>query len=374
MGSFDLGGSFAAGGAAQALRDLFAQRVQQTALLQRDRALAEETRQHLAEEALRGRGLDEQAAYRQMQQNELNRTHQANEAIRLGTEGEHQANTIPPNTFLPETDPAVATMDKTGYGSLLTKQPAIQAQGPDFQGPTPEGTTIADYANGRQAGRLKTASAKQQADAASQAQKTAAEQRAEAAQKETARHNSAMETAAANKPAATVVVQTVDGDGNPITKIVPKTAGDTYVKPAPGTVANRVASAETVNAVGNDLIQKLSDPKVASQLGPAMGRYNNLREFVGNPPPELAELAGQIESYALANMGVHGMRSAQGAQKITELLDRRHTPESLAATIRGLSDFSSRFAANNKPKAGATPQSGSAPVRHRYDMNGNPIP
>jgi hypothetical protein len=125
---------------------------------------------------------------------------------------------------------------------------------------------------------------------------------------------------------------------------VPKTAGTEFAKPANATTANRVASAETVNEVGADIVSKLSDPQFKATVGPAMGRYATLRDFVGDPPPEFSELAGQIESYALANMGVHGMRSAQGAEQIKHLLDQRHTPESLAATIKGLNDFSTRFA------------------------------
>jgi hypothetical protein len=148
------------------------------------------------------------------------------------------------------------------------------------------------------------------------------------------------------------MVQTVDENGNPVTRMVKKEAGASYVKPANATTATRVASAETVNEVGTDIIHKLSDPKFASVVGPALGRAGTLRDFIGNPPPEFSELAGQIESYALANMGVHGMRSTQGAEQIKKLLDAHHTPESLAATIRGLNDFSTRFVEHNKPKGG----------------------
>jgi hypothetical protein len=156
--------------------------------------------------------------------------------------------------------------------------------------------------------------------------------------------------------APVVMVQTVDENGNPVTRMVKKEAGASYVKPANATTATRVASAETVNEVGTDIIHKLSDPKFASVVGPALGRAGTLRDFIGNPPPEFSELAGQIESYALANMGVHGMRSTQGAEQIKKLLDAHHTPESLAATIRGLNDFSTRFVEHNKPKAaGAAP-------------------
>ncbi len=153
---------------------------------------------------------------------------------------------------------------------------------------------------------------------------------------------------------ATIVVQTVDENGRPVTKIVPKVAGASYAKAPSGTTETRLASAQAVNQTGADIITQLKDPKVRGMLGPAMGRYGTLRDFIGNPPPELAELAGSIESYALANMGVHGMRSAQGAEQIKQLLDRKHTPDSLISTIEGLNKFSSHFMENEGRKPGAT--------------------
>jgi hypothetical protein len=174
-----------------------------------------------------------------------------------------------------------------------------------------------------------------------------------------------------------VMVQTVDAQGNPVTKFVKKEADASYLKPANATTANRVASAEAVNKVGNDIMAKLSDPKYAAVVGPALGRASSLQDFIGNPPPEFAELAGEIESYALANMGVHGMRSAHGAEQIKALLSGRHTPASLIASIRGLQNFSNTFVDGNKPKAGggsATPTTAATPAKRiRYDMNGNPI-
>lgn len=122
--------------------------------------------------------------------------------------------------------------------------------------------------------------------------------------------------------------------------------GQTFQKGEGATTENRLASAQAVNQTGEDMISKLSDPVYASQVGVAMGRANTLRDFIGNPPPEFADLAGMIESYSLANMGVHGMRSAQGAEQIKHLLDQKHTPESLIATIRGLNQFSNHFMQN----------------------------
>lgn len=151
---------------------------------------------------------------------------------------------------------------------------------------------------------------------------------------------------------AMITVHTVDAAGNNVTKVVPKTAGSEFAAPVNATTANRVASAETVNRLSDDMLARLADPKLASTLGVVMGRYNTLQDFIGAPPPEFAELAGEVESFALANMGVHGMRSAFGAKQISDMLNQKQTPESLAAKIRGLSKFSKDFAEHNKPTTG----------------------
>ena len=142
-------------------------------------------------------------------------------------------------------------------------------------------------------------------------------------------------------------------------------AGQTFQKGSGSTVENRLASAEAVTQTGNDIIAKLNDPAYAKQVGPALGRYNTLRDFIGNPPPELSDLAGMIESYSLANMGVHGMRSTLGAEQIKKLLDARHTPESLAATIRGLNQFSLHYM-ENEERAGAKPSSAAPAAEYDY--------
>jgi hypothetical protein len=169
--------------------------------------------------------------------------------------------------------------------------------------------------------------------------------REQAARAETARHNKAMEDAAGN---ALVKVEHQDANGNTVIEWKPKSEvkGQTYNKPLSGTLANRLASATAVNQTGNDIIAKLSDPAVAATLGPAMGRFNTLRDFLGNPPPEFSELAGAIESYSLANMGVHGMRSAEGAAKINAMLNEKGTPASLIAKIKGLQGFSTHLLEN----------------------------
>lgn len=146
--------------------------------------------------------------------------------------------------------------------------------------------------------------------------------------------------------------------------------GKSFEKPPSGMVQNRLDSAEAVNQTGNDIIAKLSDPAYAKTVGPALGRASSLRDFIGNPPPEFSELAGMIESYSLANMGVHGMRSAEGAKQISAMLDGHHTPQSLISAIKGLQGFSTHFLQN----AGKTPPAAPGPRYLSTDPNaGQPV-
>lgn len=345
----DIGGGFGAGGAVQGLQELLKQRFLQAQQNQQanqfQQTLAEQNRKNVADEGLRQQAIQEQAAWRQMQADELKRNHEDVANIRRGAEADALGNAIPPNTFIPQNDPAVGILQTGGRGSLLTAQPERPAVD---VGPLLPGDTGA----ARPAGYLKTSSQKQIEQAAADKDKQDALGRAAAHETEIERHDRAME----NKPqsAATVTIQTVDENGNPVTKVLPKSeaVGQTFAKGPNATVANRLASAKAVVQTGNDVIQKLKDPQFAQMVGPALGRYNTVRDFLGNPPPEFAGLAGQIESYALASMGVHGMRSAQGAEAIKKILDARHTPESLAAAIQGLNNFSQHLIDNETQKSG----------------------
>lgn len=151
--------------------------------------------------------------------------------------------------------------------------------------------------------------------------------------------------------------------GRTVIEYLPQSAikGQKFEKGVLGATESRLASAEAVRQTGDDMITNLSTPDLRAKLGPAMGRFNTLKDFIGNPPPEFSELAGQIESYALANMGVHGMRSAQGSRMIAQLLDQHHTPESLIASIKGLNSFATHFMENEGRKvtgSNAAPVSG----------------
>lgn len=250
-----------------------------------------------------------------------------------------------PGDFVQEDNPALQSWEKYG---IKTGDPvqAGEGMGPMFQGPMDTGETpqIAQVTHLR--GRLMTPTSAQAQQDALRQDREADNLRQSSRDEETTRHNREMERLGANKPAAVQLITTVGPDGKPVQQFVRKEAGATFDKPVPSIVENRLASAQTVKQTGDDIIASMSNPSLLQALGPAMGRYTSLQDFIGNPPPEFAELAGQIESYALANMGVHGMRSTQGAQQINEMLSKAQTPESLAAKIRGLNAFSEHFMEN----------------------------
>lgn len=124
------------------------------------------------------------------------------------------------------------------------------------------------------------------------------------------------------------------------------------------TTSSRAHAANALIAQAADIDDLLKDPQVRASLGPAMGRVTNLRELIGNPPPELAGLAGEIESFALANMGVHGMRSVQGSKEISKLLDAKHTPESLRRALHGLLNYAEKYVDETNMRRGTAGSAG----------------
>ncbi len=278
------------------------------------------------------------------------------------------SSTLSPKATLQPND--VATLQGGGMGSLVQPANAKYLEGIPQMAPGSQIGAGAELPRTQPTflGTFTQRKAQEQADAtanehdlARQQQQSMLDERiaaSQAAAKEGQLNRESMAKMAAGLRAPQLIqVQTVDENGNKVTRIVPKTSGAEYKAPANAVTSNRADSAQAVIATGNDIVSKLSDPNYMATAGPALGRYNTLRDFIGNPPPEFADLAGNIESFALANMGVHGMRSNQGAEAIKQLLDQHHTPQSLIATVKGLTNFSNHFmeAAGQKvpgPKVG----------------------
>lgn len=379
MGLMGMGG---AAGAGDAVQSLFDQRVKMAQLAQQD-ALTRLKYQELAE-AARERAQAREDAATTAAQARSDATAQRAQAAKDANDMKMLTGLVPllsPNQSLD--DSTVQALKSSPLTASLTRINAPAAGG-QFMNPSQQ----PDYVPGQQPGAVFTGTAPQLAQQRAQSEKErtdAINEHAKLAQIQQAADNEPLVMLAdgtmvpraqaigkkgfvKQTPESTVTIQTIDADGRPVTRVVPKSAaiGQDFQKGPGQTVANRLASAKAVQQTGQDIIAELGDPATAAQLGPEMGRYNSLKDFIGNPPPQYAQLAGQIESYALANMGVHGMRSAEGANKIAELLNKRHTPESLKATINGLNAFSQHFIENETGRSAPSQPAAAQPPSGGY--------
>lgn len=364
MGDMGLQGAYGAQGAADALRQLIKDRLaQQMATQEMTLRQSQETRlgeEHAA--AMQDR-LDQHAAIRQ--------EHQTGLANTLGDQ-------IPAGTEMAPTDQGVGLLQSGGRGSLLRGNmtlPSTQTAGgmtmPDDSGGSQITGTLRSMASPealRSYTKLPSEKQGEYADTAAakvEAARVAAENRTNDNEQKAKDRLAQIQAAAAGRPVAEHLKKVEHKDpatGRTVIEYLSDSElrGKSFQKGNGTATESRLASAEAVNQTGDDIVAKLSDPSVAAVLGPAMGRYNSVQEWLGNPPPELAELAGQIESYAIATMGVHGMRSTSGADKIKEMLSAKHTPESLVQKIKGLSAFSNHLM-QNEGRTGA-PSGGTAPA------------
>lgn len=369
---------------ADALQQNLRQRIlDQLAAQQRDRA---QTQQQF-ENDLNTKKFDSGEELKRAQLAALVQNQAGQEADRQNAGDIQAANTIPANTELAPT-PLSGRLVKMGLGTPNMTLPSTQTTGgiglpadaQEANAAPISGTLRAIQSPEALRSVTKLASSAQQktqdeADARVEAARLAAENRTNDNEQKQQDRLAQIAVSAAARPQTDKLtkVEHQDANGKTVIEWLPQSEikGKTFNKGVTGATETRLASAQAVNQTGNDIIAKLSDPKIAAQVGPAMGRYNSVQDWIGDPPPELSELAGAIESYAIANMGVHGMRSVQGAAEIKKLLDKKHTPESMIQTIKGLSGFSQHFM-ENEGRTGVAP--GMTPKRTRYDINGKVIP
>jgi hypothetical protein len=141
-------------GAQIGLKQLLLQRMQAQQYADRMKQQAFENERQLSGDRRADRQMDETSALRKAAQDDLAQQRTFGEANAL-------ADQIPGDTFLGDKDPAVATMQQGGRGSLLSQTPEVKPMGPEFQGPMQGGVTPQQAQVGRPGGFLKTLSAKQ---------------------------------------------------------------------------------------------------------------------------------------------------------------------------------------------------------------------
>lgn len=134
-------------------------------------------------------------------------------------------------------------------------------------------------------------------------------------------------------------------------------------KPLSGYAASRIHQAHVINDAGEQLIEGIQD--VAPKLGPLKGRVFDLEKMIGNPDPDIAQFAAELESFVALQPALHGFRGSDALREFGKLIGgTKQTPESLAAGIKGILRTSTIVSNSGKLKA---PASDSAKRRRVYD-------
>jgi hypothetical protein len=362
----------------QAQIDALAKQAQEAEIRQKDTQLQQQANELALRTQVEGRAAKDSAATRAALEDER---------------GFRRATTRVDNSLPGELldEPTRAELDKQGYSGAYGAVPGVLMQGPV------QGDDQSDAAREAQIGKspdtyqMRGGSKYLTARAAAQDRADLAQERADAAvtaQKERESHQEDMARLTSSL-ASGRAQEAADRKADEMVKIGPFTDPDTgravtkYIrrgdlgkvglldKPVSGVLENRLEASEAVVNTGDKMIQELYNPELQKELGPLMGQYNTLEDFFGDPPEKFKELAGRIHSYALAMMGVHGMRSAEAAQKIIDQMGLKHTPESLISMMKGLREFPVELLtqAHRKPKM-ATAPTGPASAMDTPDVTG----
>lgn len=162
---------------------------------------------------------------------------------------------------------------------------------------------------------------------------------------------------------ATVVIQTVDAQGNPVTRIVPKLAGAEFARPATGAQRQQMAENEAVMS-GLARIRELAPTAsdLAKWVGPVQGRLNSARIVTPgiDVDPKMAEFFSEVA--AIKNRMIRAITGAQmsepeAARIMAQLPDIQNKPSvflaRMAATERNLKMLNQIIAG----QSGIAPQS-----------------
>lgn len=118
---------------------------------------------------------------------------------------------------------------------------------------------------------------------------------------------------------------------------------------------SRGEQASTIEIVGRGLVQQVQEN--AQELGPVMGRYNSLADWIGSPDPAYKGLKGALESWIALHPAAHGFRGLNAVKEFQKAFGSTfNTPESLIAGIEGSFGTMEGLQQTAKVTPGAFPQ------------------
>ncbi len=126
--------------------------------------------------------------------------------------------------------------------------------------------------------------------------------------------------------------------------------------------------AEQASAIVDSGEQLVSDIKAhADMIGPLASRYNNLANFIGNPPPEFKGLAAELESWIALHPAAHGFRGMNAVQEFQKAFGPiAMTPEALIAGIRGSYNTMGALQRAAQPRTNGPQNSATPPPKQSF--------
>lgn len=332
------------GGASEAIDQIMLQRLRQAQLGEQMRAAQVQEQQHQ-------QVIEQQAAQQRLQeqdrQDRLNETayqHRQGEASKGLEDTLKAADVIPPGAQMPfggDIPGRLRAIGQTQDVGVTPEAPPDSIAAP--QGPTgPMAGTINNAPS--PAGRLvlKLPSAKQ-ADIATDNDRQARAVAEQAARDtEIVRHNKAVE--AKPSPVSTVTIQTVDGQGNPITRVVPKSEAigkDYAAKPSAQDIQHSRTTKETLDTLAQ-LDQAIDAAK--DLIGPGSGRISNLEQMAGSADPRIQALGVKMKAAKMrVDHAITGSVRAGASpvmmQQWDNILANKVTPEGLKAGVQAMREL-----------------------------------
>lgn len=125
---------------------------------------------------------------------------------------------------------------------------------------------------------------------------------------------------------------------------------------------DRSQQANIIGETSKQLVQDITTMK--DHIGPVMGRYGTLTDFIGNPPPEFARLASELTTYIALQPAAHGFKGLRAVQEFEKSIGTPiRTPEALINAIGGnVQGLQPMMGAGEwTPPVRATPRSMAAP-------------
>lgn len=122
-----------------------------------------------------------------------------------------------------------------------------------------------------------------------------------------------------------------------------------------GATRTKGEQAKTIIESGEQLVNHID--ALRDQIGPLASRYNNLLDFVGNPPPEYKGLAAELSSWIALHPAAHGFRGQNAVKEFQKAFGPiAMDPDALIAGIRGSYNTMHALEDTGKPKTVGKPK------------------